>query len=177
MDWEYDIFQLIIQPDPNKNLSNFGNTVIKLSLNENLTAGILLMSENIFGPTHQNHLTLQLFSSHRVLIPFYPEYYYSRYKIVAANIILPVNNNELWYNYIDRLSSNKKNIIRAPASIDKRYTCRFLNSNKGTSRIYQFDNTDFLQGAISLCTWLELNWMEYINNLHMGNIPYEISNN
>jgi hypothetical protein len=51
--------------------------------------------------------------------------------------------------------------------------------NYGPRRIgvlYEFNNLELLQGAISMCRWFGLNWRDYITDLHVDNTLVEVTN-
>ena len=167
MEWEYNVFILTLRTAKSNNTTT-------MLLNEEMSAGMLLMADNLWSNNYEQYLQLQLFNPHRQIINYKPEEYKSQYQIVEANVILEYDEKENWYQFINKLSSNKANIKRVPSDISMPFTCRLLNRDKQTSAIYQFKSRDFLQTAISLCVWFGLDWTLYIDNLHKGNIMYQI---
>lgn len=175
MEWEYNTFTMTLQPTYNRSLRDVGTIKMSLQLNEELTAGILLMAYNIWGNNYLDHITLELINSQQEVYLYQAHEYFETYEIVQARTILPVDNPLNWIKYLSLLASQNVNKKRVPRELSMRFSCRFLNKEKNTSSIYQFDHDTFLRGAISLCSWLHIPWTEYIDNIHKGNISYSIN--
>lgn len=174
MSLQYDLFILTLQPDISKSVNDYGTFQYNITLNEYQLAGILLMAFNIFGKYYSNHIGLQL-STYEGLYIFTPFDFISDYLISSNNSIIPYDPYKMyWYDYINHLTYNYGNNTHIPNNIYKKYTCRFKNDKFNISIIYQFEDQDFIQGALSLCYWLDLNWDEYIDNIHLGNEPIDI---
>jgi len=174
MDWEYNIFILTIQPDLTKTITNSIPFYYNISLNEELSAGILLMADNIWKDDYINHLKLQLSTYDQKIILYTPSDYKKIYQISENNLILPFDKKTSWYRYINILSSDPNNIIRVPSEINMPYTCRFFNPHNKTSNIHQFESSSFIRGSISVCHWFSLNPYNYIDNIHKGNSEVKI---
>lgn len=175
MEWEYNTFMMTLQPIYERSLSDVGAIRMTLQLNEELTAGILLMAYNLWGDTYLDHITLELINAQQEVYIYQAQEYFETYEIVQAQTIMPVEDHLNWIKYMTLLASQPVNQRRVPRELNMRFTCRFLNQKRNWSAIYQFDHDTFLRGAISLCSWLHLPWTEYLDNIHKGNISYSIT--
>ena len=174
MDWDIDVFTITIQPNPGKTFNQAGTFQINERLNDQQTAGVLLMAYNIFGDDYYHHIGLQLYKPKGEVL-FRPEYFFDRFLVTAAKQFLLYDPyRESWTQYIYRLAARAGIYSLLPKNITKPYTVRFFNTQTNSSAIHQFETLSFIQGAISVTRWFKLDWRRYMDNLHTGDEKLEI---
>lgn len=176
MNWVNELYVIVLQPDVNKTIHQVNTQEFNLSLNDEQVAGLLLMAYNVFGIKWKNKLRVRLITTvsttqnsynNKDVYPEYtPELFLSLYSVTKSRKLLPYDEG-YWYQYINQLALSDTSKGYIPNEIKYPYTCRFKNTHEYT--IYQFDSTDFIQGALSLCQWFHLDPNQYMDNVHIGN--------
>ena len=181
MSWTDSVIHVVLQPNPNKTLSQIGVFSQNIVLSDQQTAGVCLMLYAIFNSSYADHIriylqtgsdpTLYIQNSLPVsLTPSHIEYtplnYMPKYLILSIDRIIDPLPDEDWDNYIQRLGKLRG---RNPNEILMSHTCRMIDRRLGIIYIYQFMQDEFIDGALTLCKWFSLNSDQYIDNIHMGN--------
>lgn len=174
MDSLSNIFLLTIQPNIDKTIKDIGTIQTNVNLTEDMTAGVLLMAENIWGSKYLQHITLQLYNTN-ISVTKHPIFLYQqeqvnlnqpmflytaddykkKYLIIKVNDIIEYTNQS-WDDYIQKISSIPTNNIRIPNEITMQYTCRLINYQSRTMMICQFPTTNFIIGMLDLLSWLNI---------------------
>lgn len=179
-----------LQPDPEQTLRDPGTIEFTIDLTRSQFRGISNMVHAMFtswvqleSPVNKSVLHLG-----RYLVPnstvWFPLTSYQE-DVIA---IIPITHMSGLHQESIRsvipwthLIQNPEVIMFPPGrprpTITKPYTAILVNYYGGVfGVIVQFDNLEFLQGAITLCEWFRLRWRDYIMDIHEGDQLMEVTN-
>jgi hypothetical protein len=166
-------YTIQLQPDLTRTLNDPGIITFRLQLIPDQLDGIRAMARMLFEGDTSDHLIMWLISLSQQI-----------------NLVVPDRNevtvefnadagSEMYHAIEEGLTWREAITYVFPESsipITQRYTAIFWSLVNTLGIIVQFDNLEFLQGAISMCQWFRLDWHQHIADLHDGDTEVEISN-
>ena len=170
------IYTIQIQTDPTQTF-NSGFSTFQVSQTDEHIAGMICLSACLFGPQINSHLRIfmngsgQGWDDQSQLGQINPATMINEHFICVAPFLIEKSPQISWYEYIQILASAAPT-HPLPNPIQMRYNCRFKTPI--STSIVQFDHRDFLEGAIKLCQWLDYSYTDFIDLVHLDDVPMNV---
>lgn len=166
-------YEIKLQPDPNRNIHDPGTQVVEITLTPDQVNGIANMRNALYPINFQ--LSIDLDPQTRRHLPPRQQHFHLNSQGVGfisadhyTQLMNLVTAGTPWLEAIQQ--------VLPFAVIRNRYTVILWSQNNDFGNLFEFNTPEFLQGAISLCQWLRLNWRDYISNIHDGDTPMNVMN-
>jgi hypothetical protein len=170
-----DLYRITVQPELDQNIYESRSDEDQIHLTPAQLDGIATMSYALFNGDTVNHLRIIHLNSQRQIVTSQPtlaEPYIVSYNIGNTEMSELLHFLQLGYPWRESLYLTLPGI----APLTKRYSAIFWDILGDQGILVEFDSPQFLQGAITVCQWFNLNWPGFITDLHEGDEMVRVTN-
>jgi len=169
---------IIYQPNPDLNLHDPDTVSIMTSLNDEQLAGLVIMACQILSPNFNDKMRIIRLADNVIINCEFYEYTDIHWIGYAKNPDFydsVLKDGGTPYDFINEVPFYRDNgkVKVSSNNIILPYWCLLTNDNSAV--LTQFLTPSFLQGAITACEWLGVNWQHHIQLIHKGQQPQEIT--
>jgi hypothetical protein len=164
-------YHIRLQPDVEQLITDPGVRDFELTLTPEQLDGIMAMSETLFPQYTRSHIAID--GPHGSVVHLRPDILVTPYLLEAFGERLDRARAQglPWRQAIQVI------FARRADPITRRYTALLTSLDETMSRYVQFDRPEFLQGAISVLQWFDVEpWEDHIMDLHDDDTAVEIVN-
>lgn len=164
------LYQILVQPNVNRTLDNPGVRVFEMNLTPEQLAGIVLMARALFPGAAFRHIGVYNLQGLTSQLPPQLQVTQLIYEPFTERLNQYLGQGIPWRLAI-RLTFPQS------APITRRYTALLASLDGAITQYVQFDTPEFLQGAISVLKWFDIEpWDDQIMDLHENDTRIEIAN-
>lgn len=165
-------YTIQLQPDLTRTLQDRDTILFPIYLTSSQLDGIRAMAHTLFEGDTNDHLIVWLITllhDVNLIVPERNQVTVDFNADAVSEMYHAIEDGGTWRDAITYVFPDS-------VPITQRYTAIFWSLLNTLGIIVQFDDLEFLQGAISLCQWFQLDWHQHITDLHDGDTEVEISN-
>lgn len=182
------VYRFLLQPNPNRTISEPGTIEFMISLTPNQRQGLATMAEALFVDRH-NEFTIESGLHIRVLVlnlPNGPHTFdeFGPLQHPYISFMTVARFHRLWNHRIPWTQAIRDpDLVRTSRSrqalnrpLDPYTAVLHSYRDRDDGYIVEFRDPEFLQGAITMCQWLGLDWRQYITDIHESDQLMEVTN-